>query len=318
MKKQLLLAVLLSSTGIFAQQQSQFKASNISTAKHQTANKSSVLVNQEAATTPIVSYIDELKNASIFTADDVIFTDAVTLQTFTVSGSLEEDANFATAYKGGHFIIFEDDNGKPASSPANAQTAKLNFDFDENNSAVTYNLQSLSVSFTIDLTKINNNSGIDLDANKTYWIAFAPKIDTDVLTSVWFKHGSTGDANLGGVIIDENNSMEAGLTNWTNLSDLGLSPSDLNMQIEGIVAGTLGTTEAYSSKSTFYPNPSSSKITFVEADKISKVQIYNLAGALVLETSQKDIDVSQLAKAVYIVKQVLKNGNTISSKFIKN
>ena len=90
------------------------------------------------------------------------------------------------------------------------------------------------------------------------------------------------------------------------------------MQIEGIVAGTLGTTEAYSSKSTFYPNPSSSKITFVEADKISKVQIYNLAGALVLETSQKDIDVSQLAKAVYIVKQVLKNGNTISSKFIKN
>lgn len=317
MKKQLLFALLLASSGAFAQKFDVIKTAKTPTQQIKPSHKAAVLVDQQVVDQTLPTTIDNGLGFSLFGADDVIFTNAVTLQSYKVIGSMESYSNFAEAYRGGHFIIFEDNNGKPASKPADAQNAKVNFDFDETNTAVSYELTNDALIFTIDLTKINNNSGINLDANKTYWIAFSPKIDVATTESMWSMFAS-GDANQDAVFIDENSSVNPAWSDWVSIKELGSETNSLNMLIEGISDTTLGVKDLYSTASTFYPNPSSSQITFKDADKISKVQIYNLAGAIVLETNQKSADVSKLTKGNYIIKQILKDGNTISSKFIKN
>ncbi|WP_300672677.1 T9SS type A sorting domain-containing protein [Soonwooa sp.] len=318
MKKQLLFALLLVSTGIFAQKIQISKTLNAPAQQVQVSNKASVLVNQAPSNVTVAATIDPNYNFSIYTADDISFPQSTTLKSIKIAGQLDSNSFFDQAYRGGHFIIFEDNNGKPAGKPANAQSAKFNFDFDQNNTAVTYQIQSTTVTFTIDLTNVSNSAGLSLDANKTYWIAFAAKVDFDEAdSSVWYNFLSD-DGNNNGYFIDENDSFNQDFTNWTPLAVLELpSTNNVNMLVEGASA-TLGVKESFSTKSTFYPNPSSSKITLLDADKTAKVQIYNLAGSIVLETVQKDVDVSKLAKGNYIVKQILKDGSSISSKFIKN
>ena len=80
------------------------------------------------------------------------------------------------------------------------------------------------------------------------------------------------------------------------------------------------TPEIPSFEFSIYPNPVSNTINVKEenVNKISQLQIYDIAGKLILEQEKpfryiNSLDVSQLAPGVYIIKL-----DGVSSKFIKN
>lgn len=68
-------------------------------------------------------------------------------------------------------------------------------------------------------------------------------------------------------------------------------------------------------KINLFPNPATSIIT-IDGENISSVTIYDVNGKLVLETKQKQMDVSALAKGVYSV-VVISNNNKNVKKLVK-
>lgn len=67
-----------------------------------------------------------------------------------------------------------------------------------------------------------------------------------------------------------------------------------------------------------YPNPASDFIRIENAQQIQKVNIFNINGALVVETANTDtIAVSHLNKGVYFVKLIADNGASITRKFVR-
>lgn len=66
-----------------------------------------------------------------------------------------------------------------------------------------------------------------------------------------------------------------------------------------------------------YPNPASDFVSFNNAEKIQKVEVYDMSGKLVIVSDKADkIAISKLEKGTYIVK-LKTNNETINSKFIK-
>jgi len=84
----------------------------------------------------------------------------------------------------------------------------------------------------------------------------------------------------------------------------------------GDVAATTGVDEIKTIHFTIYPNPAQDIIHIMSADKIDKIEIYNVLGALVLTTDKNDISVAQLAKGSYFVKAYA--GNKVQvEEFVK-
>ncbi len=69
---------------------------------------------------------------------------------------------------------------------------------------------------------------------------------------------------------------------------------------------------------TLYPNPASNQIT-IDSNGIiiSKVIIYDVLGKIVLSTTKKEIDISNLTTGSYFVRIIDNNGNNAVKKFIK-
>src|SRR5690606_36687504 len=65
-----------------------------------------------------------------------------------------------------------------------------------------------------------------------------------------------------------------------------------------------------------YPNPSADILYF--AEELEDVQVYSILWKLVLSENKKDnIDISSLAKGLYIIKAKESSGQSSSSKFTK-
>lgn len=81
----------------------------------------------------------------------------------------------------------------------------------------------------------------------------------------------------------------------------------------------LGTGESKTFITTLYPNPTSDILNIQTDQKSSKVEIYDLSGKMLTATENnvKKIQVSNLAKELYIIKLQTENG-IITSKLIKN
>lgn len=92
-------------------------------------------------------------------------------------------------------------------------------------------------------------------------------------------------------------------------------PTSIEVYIETLDNGSINF-----SKFTYYPNPVSNKLTILNTNEISQVEIFNLAGALVLKNNSSsksvEVNVSQLTTGTYIVKVV--SGNEVKTfKMIK-
>ncbi len=78
--------------------------------------------------------------------------------------------------------------------------------------------------------------------------------------------------------------------------------------------------DGFSNKSFLYPNPSKKSFSINEVDGISKIQIFDINGRMVVGFDNLEanlFDVSYLPVAEYVVKTSMKNGNLRSFKLIK-
>ena len=64
-----------------------------------------------------------------------------------------------------------------------------------------------------------------------------------------------------------------------------------------------------------YPNPATNSVT-IEGENISSVMIFDMNGKVVVETTQKQIDITALAKGVYSV-VVISDKNRSVKKLVK-
>ena len=65
-----------------------------------------------------------------------------------------------------------------------------------------------------------------------------------------------------------------------------------------------------------YPNPTANRI-FIQADNISKAELFDLMGRKVMETNQDQIDISNISSGSYILQVTTQNNTTESFKIIK-
>ena len=66
-----------------------------------------------------------------------------------------------------------------------------------------------------------------------------------------------------------------------------------------------------------FPNPTSSIINIVSTITIKNVSIYNMLGSIVLESTNRAIDVSKLQSGYYLMKVEDVNGSVSTKKFIR-
>jgi hypothetical protein len=80
-----------------------------------------------------------------------------------------------------------------------------------------------------------------------------------------------------------------------------------------------GTQDLNKSPHQLYPNPSKDWVHFNSKDKISKIEVYDTTGRMIqLVKDSQNIQVSRLAKGIYILKTTDVKGNTQTHKLIKN
>lgn len=65
-----------------------------------------------------------------------------------------------------------------------------------------------------------------------------------------------------------------------------------------------------------YPNPTS-EILHIKGDNIDKIEIYNLNGIKVLETTSSTLDVSKLSTGIYSIQMITAKNESILKKFVK-
>ena len=66
-----------------------------------------------------------------------------------------------------------------------------------------------------------------------------------------------------------------------------------------------------------YPNPTANRI-YIQADNISKAELFDLVGRKVMETNQDQIDISNISSGSYILQVTTQNNTRESFKIIKN
>lgn len=97
---------------------------------------------------------------------------------------------------------------------------------------------------------------------------------------------------------------------------VGLGKTDSGVVSFMIALPKLGTSEVNTVKFEVYPNPTTDIINIETKGKVSSSVLYNMAGQKVLDSDQKQINVSSLSKGTYILKTTI-DGKDVTKKIIK-
>lgn len=327
MRKFYVLGAMLAITFSNAQtaKKSFFKKSETGLHKPFVSNlKESSIKFQQAADfdNAIISMVDQ-DDAQIIAADDFQLTEAVKVDKFVFYGTQDYD-DLPDYLLGAKMYIFNDDNGKPAGTPTNASNAVAAINL-RGSSAIAISTEN-PWEFTIDVNVTQAlGQTLTLDANKRYWVAFAPIVDLGdeygADSSEIFYWAGTPTGNFAEpVLIDEEDLFQAGATDWSTISDLTGDPMPgMAFSITGETA--LGTGEVYSNRKnvSVYPNPAVSIVNVKANGKhaITKTEIYDMNGKLVTSSASNSIDVEKLPKAVYLVKVYAGSEVIETTKLIK-
>lgn len=328
-------ALALAFTGINAQTKNIIRTNSTPTKTNFSHNKSSeILLEQDSDVHWIVNFpsiTDEFGN-SFMTIDDCKFTTDVTLTKLQTVGNVWGANDLLQSATAVRVMIFEDENGKPKGKPGSSANSIFYKDIPINDPAIQLvQDDNLIDSFLeVDLVAANDNRAVALQANKTYWVSIALKQNLDgqfVESEKTWTRTSAPELYNDSFIIDENNVLGMGLNEWTPVLDvlamLSEEPHPFPEKVNGqniIIYGdsTLGTTEVFSTANVnIFPNPATDVINFKNAEKVSKTEVYNTAGQLVLSSTDKVINIQKLTKGTYFVKQHLIDGTRSNSKFIK-
>ncbi|WP_027418885.1 T9SS type A sorting domain-containing protein [Crocinitomix catalasitica] len=114
------------------------------------------------------------------------------------------------------------------------------------------------------------------------------------------------------------------LTFEGELSEISLSLFESGIKsICSEESGELGIKNEVINRLEVYPNPSHDIVNINADQSIQSIQVYNMAGALILsktigETNQSILNVSELEQGVYLIKTKFNNESEALSKFMKN
>ena len=156
-------------------------------------------------------------------ADFFQVTEEVTLDTFVNIGFY---SNSSTTFDGTgvSVFIYTDANGVPSSNPTVPGTSVLSLENIPVGSGFSWEFvgspNASSLRFTLDVTEANGNVPVTLPIGN-YWLCFGQNISGSPLgTGRWNWNGSSATTLYQTMIIDPQNQVGAGATDWTNLTSI--------------------------------------------------------------------------------------------------
>jgi hypothetical protein len=118
---------------------------------------------------------------------------------------------------------------------------------------------------------------------------------------------SQGNPNLACIQVDD---AAYSTTNWTSI-DATSSFSEN--------CGNVGINESNNVNISIYPNPTNGVVTFETEEKITSIEVYNLAGQKVsVFNNTKTIDISNLSNGIYAATVITGSSNPVVKRLIKN
>ena len=274
-------------------------------------------LQDQTTTSGIVSNI--LNNGTfVMVADDFTLTETSDVKKVSFLG-FQNAGTLATLVKGVVMYIYSDDNGKPSGIPASASPYVAKIDLSAPSSAYTITTPATGYSlFTIDLVAALG-SAVTLQADTTYWVTFAPKVNLNAYTATTRWNWTVGDVNFSKAkLVDPADAFGAGATNWTNISSLtaDVTFDGLAFSLEGDAA--LKTNELFGTiRELIVTQDADQLYIFTKNEKLKNVEIYATDGRKVLSGSSDKISVAKLSKGIYIVNVTTNTGKTFSTKFMK-
>lgn len=125
-----------------------------------------------------------------------------------------------------------------------------------------------------------------------YWTNQLATVPFDATTGYGFLKFSNGDYGYA--------HFDMSIPGWTEFgyfkSSVGIAENEITFSI--------------------YPNPATSNI-MLDIDNFCAVEIYNNCGQLVMTSSDKNINVSNLENGVYLLSVIYNNGNVCVKKIVK-
>lgn len=233
-----------------------------------------------------------------------LMVDLIDVDLFNIAGITRND-NFlnyplVSPYIGKSYIATFGNLSKKYLTPEN-NYLELTTTTIPNNPAPTANEFSFSLVNNVNWTASSDQSWLNLSS-----ISLTSKSPQQTITG-------NGDAKIT-LFADQNAN---GISRSANVIISGENVASKTIIVSQ--GSTLGINSNALSIITLYPNPTSDFLSIKSAQKISKVEIYDVSGKLIRSANLKDekINVQNLLNGNYLIKLYTENG-VVTSKFIKN
>lgn len=185
---------------------------------------------------------------------------------------------------------------------------KAHFYLEQDNPGLSISRESEKTLFHVDLELAGKE--LILEGKTTYWLAFAPELDTVGLPEdqVWYWYTGNG----GGF---DSRRWETGATSWESNN----VPIAVAFSIEGekVVLGRSDFDKPTVSEKVF-PNPSDGVFTIASTNKIVSFEIFTTAGQLLVKGNSEKIDLSDFSKGAYLLVVDYADGYRSYTKLIKD
>jgi hypothetical protein len=111
-----------------------------------------------------------------------------------------------------------------------------------------------------------------------------------------------------GTVNETNNTVSYTFNDAVSFKAVTASAAGATLTIEGISPTT--------SSIHVYPNPTANRV-YIQAENITKAELFDLMGRKVMETNQDQIDISNMSSGSYILQVTTQNNTTETFKIIK-
>lgn len=282
------------------------------------------LASDFTASIDVISSANYNEKMGIYVADDFQFPTSSNINKIKFTGHIENGFLDLQNLLSWRVSFYNDNGGKPASIP-NWTTGGMKMTFE--NFATNANVVMTTDPANAKILNVEWNipSSVVYDANTKYWVVLYSVMnnmnDATFMTAKKHFYWAASTMNLPKLetakIVDPNNLLGSGYTNWTNVNNVSSMVSGMAFSLYG--SNALATSEAATqSKATVYPNPATDQLTVKHDDKkLKSASIYSAEGKLLQSSSESLIDVRKLPIGQYVIKADFQDGTSTSVKFIK-